>query len=498
MVIAFVAIGALLGGALTTEGKPTNNPQSQRAKDLREAAFPAGVTDLVIVRSPRYTVDAERFRSVVGALAGKVRSAKGVASVRTYLADPHLVSRDRHAALLQFAMPKESTSGIDSVISAVRQADDDPDFALAVTGQRTVNHDFNTLSQDDLRSGELQFGLPASLIVLLLVFGAVVAGLVPLLIALPSIVVALAFVAVLGHAFTLSVFVVNMLTGMGLALGIDYALFVVSRFREERGKGRDKLDAISASAMTANRAVLFSGTTFVIAMFGMFIVPSSIMRSLAVGAILVGIVSVAASATLLPALLGALGDRVDRLRVPLVGRRLHESESPEGRIWGAIVRWVLRRPVLAAGASVALLLAAASPIFGLHTGTSGPTLLPNRFEARQGFDALQRNFPGAPQPTRFRSSLQRAPDSPASNGRSRACARPSHRTHASGRARSSVHQAATWRCSPCPSRATRRVTLPSPPCASCARRPFPPRSVTRTRRCWSAARPRRTSTTSTR
>jgi putative drug exporter of the RND superfamily len=395
MVIAFVAIGALLGGALTTEGKPTNNPQSQRAKDLREVAFPAGVTDLVIVRSPRYTVDAERFRSVVGALAGKVRSAKGVASVRTYLADPYLVSRDRHAALLQFAMPKESTSGIDSVISAVRQADDDPDFALAVTGQRTVNHDFNALSQDDLRSGELQFGLPASLIVLLLVFGAVVAGLVPLLIALPSIVVALAFVAVLGHAFTLSVFVVNMLTGMGLALGIDYALFVVSRFREERGKGRDKLDAISASAMTANRAVLFSGTTFVIAMFGMFIVPSSIMRSLAVGAILVGIVSVVASATLLPALLGALGDRVDRLRVPLVGRRLHESESPEGRIWGAIVRWVLRRPVLAAGASVALLLAAASPIFGLHTGTSGPTLLPNRFEARQGFDALQRNFPGA-------------------------------------------------------------------------------------------------------
>jgi putative drug exporter of the RND superfamily len=395
MVIAFVAIGALLGGALTTEGKPTNNPQSQRAKDLREAVFPAGVTDLVIVRSPRYTVDAERFRSVVGALAGKVRSAKGVATVRTYLADPHLVSRDRHAALLQFAMPKESTSGIDSVISAVRQTDDDPDFAVAVTGQRTVNHDFNTLSQDDLRSGELQFGLPASLIVLLLVFGAVVGGLVPLLIALPSIVVALAFAAVLGHAFTLSVFLVNMLTGMGLALGIDYALFVVSRFREERGKGRDKLDSISVSAMTANRAVVFSGTTFVIAMFGMFIVPSSIMRSLAVGAILVGIVSVAASATLLPALLGALGDRVDRLRVPFVGRRLHESASAEGRIWGAIVRSVLRRPVVAAGASVALLLAAASPIFGLHTGTSGPTLLPNRFEARQGFDALQRNFPGA-------------------------------------------------------------------------------------------------------
>ena len=401
MVLAVVVIGALLGGALTTEGKPTNNPQSERAKDLREAAFPASsgaaVTDIVVVRSTRYTVDAPQFRSFVRTLSGEVRSAKRVTSVRTYLGthDPSLVSKDRHATLVQFAMPEESTSGIDDVISSVQRADASPAFAADVTGQRTVNHDFNKLSEDDLRSGELQFGLPAALIVLLLVFGTVVAGVVPLLIALPSIVVALSFVAILGHAFSLSIFVVNMLTGMGLALGIDYSLFVVSRFREERGRGREKLDAISASALTANRAVLFSGTTFVIAMFGMFIVPNSIMRSLAVGAILVGIVSVVASATLLPAMLGALGDRVDRLRIPLVGRRSLESANPEGRFWGAIVRAVLRRPWLSAGLAVALLLAAASPIFGMHIGTSGPTLLPTRFEARQGFEALQRDFPGA-------------------------------------------------------------------------------------------------------
>jgi RND superfamily putative drug exporter len=401
MLVAFVAIGALLGDALTTEGKPTNNPQSQRAKDVREAAFPAAssaaITDIVVVRSPRYTVDAPRFRTFVRTLAGEVRAAKDVESIRTYLGahDPSLVSKDRHAAMLLFAMPDESSSGIDDVISAVQRADASPASAVTVTGQRTLNHDFNKLSEDDLRSGELQFGLPAALIVLLLVFGAVVAGLVPLLIALPSIVVALAFVAILGHAFSLSIFVVNMLTGMGLALGIDYALFVVSRFREERGRGREKLDAIGASALTANRAVLFSGTTFVIAMFGMFIVPSSIMRSLAVGAILVGIVSVVASATLLPALLGQLGDRVDRGRIPFVGRRSLEAANPEGRVWGTIVRAVLRRPVLAAGLSVALLVAAASPILGLHIGTSGPTLLPSRFEARQGFAALQRDFPGA-------------------------------------------------------------------------------------------------------
>jgi RND superfamily putative drug exporter len=401
MLVAFVAIGALLGGALTTEGKPTNNPESERAEDVREAAFPAAssaaITDIVVVRSSRYTVDAPQYRAFIRTLAGEVREAKDVESVRTYLGthDRSLVSKDRHATMVQFAMPDESSSGIDDVVSAVQQADASPSFAVTVTGQRTVNHDFNKLSEDDLRSGELQFGLPAALIVLLLVFGTVVAGLVPLLIALPSIIVALAFVAVLGHAFDLSIFTINMLTGMGLALGIDYALFVVSRFREERGRGREKLDAISASAITANRAVLFSGATFVIAMFGMFIVPSSIMRSLAVGAILVGIVSVVASATLLPALLGLLGDRVDRGRIPLVGRRSLEAANPEGRFWGAIVRAVMRRPVLAAGLSVALLLACASPIFGMHIGTSGPTLLPERFEARQGFAALQRYFPAA-------------------------------------------------------------------------------------------------------
>jgi putative drug exporter of the RND superfamily len=401
VLVAIVLIVGLLGGALTTEGKPTNNPQSERANDVREAAFPAAssaaITDIVIVRSSRETVDQPAFRSFVRTLADEVRGAKGVESVRTYLdaQDPSLVSKDQHAAMVQFAMPDESSSGIDDVVDDVQRADRSPAFAVTVTGQRTVNHDFNKLSEEDLRSGELQFGLPAAVIVLLLVFGTVVAGLVPLLIALPSIIVALSLVAILGHVFSLSIFTINMLTGMGLALGIDYALFVVSRFREERGRGRVKLDAISASAMTANRAVLFSGTTFVIAMFGMFIVPSSIMRSLAVGAILVGIVSVIASATLLPALLGLFGDGIDRLRIPVVGRRSLEAGNPEGRLWGAIIRTVLRRPWLFAGVSVALLLALASPIFGLKIGTSGPTLLPSRFEARQGFEALQRYFPGA-------------------------------------------------------------------------------------------------------
>ena len=167
--------------------------------------------------------------------------------------------------------------------------------------------------------------------------------------------------AVLAQQFELSIFVVNMLTGMGLALGIDYSLFVVSRYREERNRGRSELDAIEASGATASRAVLFSGTVFVVAMFGMLLVPNSIMRSLAVGAILVGIVSVVAALTLLPAVLGLLGDRVNALRIPIVGRRSLEASNPEGRFWGAVVRRVLRRPVLSLALSVGVLVALRCP-----------------------------------------------------------------------------------------------------------------------------------------
>jgi len=397
VVLAVFAIATLL--SLTTDGNPTNDPQSQRAKDLLAASFPptvgAAMTDIVVVRSDRYRVRTPQFDALVRSLARDIRSADGVDAVRSYLSspDPALVSRDRRAAMVQFS--EASDDGIDHVVSVVHRANDQPGFDVSVTGQKTIDRDFNKLSESDLQKGELRIGLPAALIILLLVFGSVVAGLMPLMITLPSIVVALGLVALLAQVFNLSIFVVNMLTGMGLALGIDYALFVVSRFREERGRGREQMDAIAATSATANRAVVFSGTTFVIAMFGMLIVPNSIMRSLATGAIVVGAVSVIASATLLPALLGLIGDGVNRLRIPFFGRRSLEQSNPEGRFWGAIVRGVLRRPGLSLALAIAVLLAAASPVLGMHVGTSGVTALPDRFESSQGFAALQRDFPGA-------------------------------------------------------------------------------------------------------
>src|SRR5262245_6546041 len=384
-VLALAAVAVLLGGALTTEGRPTNNPESERAADARAQAFPgqAAAIDAVVIRSKAHTTDSRQFQAVTAGLADDLRGLDEVGQ------GAFVVSADRHAQLVPLFIADSEAAG--DVITAVRQADVQPGFEITVTGEKTREHDFNTLSQEDLQNGELQFGLPAALIILLLVFGGVVAGLVPLLMAMLSIVVALGLTALVAQEFELSVFVVNMLTGMGLALGIDYALFVVSRYREERGRGRQQLDAIAASGGTASRAVLFSGTAFVIAMFGMLIVPSSIMRSLAVGAILVGAVSVAAALTLLPALLGLLGDRVDALRIPLIGT----TKNPEGRFWGAVVARVLRRPGLSLAASVAILLALASPILGMKIGTNGVSTLPERFESRQGFTALADAFPQA-------------------------------------------------------------------------------------------------------
>ena len=395
--LGILAIVTLLGGSLTTEGKPTNNPESERAEDVRLAAFPPDasttVTDIVVIRSEEYTVDSPEFKAFVRRFV-EDDQILALAGARTYLDDesPARVSDDRHATIVPLALLDDGET--EALVEKVAAVEDDGSFTVSVTGDETLDHDFNLLSEEDLQEGELQFGLPAALIILLLVFGAVVAGLVPLLMAIVAIVVALGLTAILAQQFELSVFVINMLTGMGLALGIDYSLFVVSRYREERGQGRDEYGAIEAAGGTASRAVLFSGTAFVIAMLGMLLVPSSIMRSLAAGAILVGIVSVLAALTLLPALLGLLGDRVNALRIPIVGRRSYEASNPEGRFWGAIVRRVLRRPGLSLALSVGLLVALALPVFRIDVGTGGVSTLPDRFVSKQGFLALERDFPG--------------------------------------------------------------------------------------------------------
>jgi uncharacterized membrane protein YdfJ with MMPL/SSD domain len=387
IVVALGLAATLLPGNLTTEGHVTGSPESARAEKAFFSRFPPdknAVDELVVVRSATLTARDPAFRQFGARLLAQAR-ASGVVHRERVLA----VSKDRHAVLIGI----QRKADVDDLLPVVERADGQDGFQVAMTGEGTLDHDFNEASQHDLESGELKFGLPAALIILLLVFGAVLAGVIPLGMAFVAIIVALGLCAPIAAAFSLSVFFVNMLTGMGLALGIDYSLFVVSRYREERAGGLAELDSIGAASATASRAVLFSGSVFVIALTGMLLVPSNIMKSLAVAAIAVGIVSVLAALTLLPALLGLLGDRVNALRLPIVGRNI--GSGGEGRFWGGVVRGVMRRPVIYLVAFSALLIALAIPTIGLKLGASGVSTLPDRLIAKQGFEALARDFPQA-------------------------------------------------------------------------------------------------------
>jgi uncharacterized membrane protein YdfJ with MMPL/SSD domain len=395
MLVSFVVIALLLGDALTSDGDVTSNPESKQAEALIHESFPPEPTpsEIVVVRSDRSTVDDPVFEAKVQELGERGAALGIVADAQSYYAsgEQSLVSKDRHATMVPLLMRSDEVAPL---VELVQSQDGRDGFQVSITGSLTADADFEKLSEEDLQKGELFIGLPAALIILLLVFGAVVAGLVPVLLGLLSIVIAIALTALIGQAFEVSFFVVNMISAMGLALGIDYALFILSRFREERRRGLERVDAIVASGATASRAVLFSGIAFVLAMCGMLLVPDTILRSLALGAILVGIVSVLAALTLLPALLSLLGDRVNAGRIPVIGRRAISSAGSESRFWSWLVGGVMRRPLLCLVAATAVLLAATIPVFSIDTGFSGLSTLPDRFPSKQGFDALKRDFPG--------------------------------------------------------------------------------------------------------
>ncbi len=263
LVLALACVALLLPGNLTTNGGAAGNPQFRQAERLEAKSFPfdprRDFNNIVVVHSTRYTIAQPQFKAFVIRLAREGQATHKVHDARLFYTthDRTLVSRDGHSTLITFNV--ENTSDVKSVERIVDRENGRNGFDVSATGNDVRDQDFGDLSQHDLKTGELQFGLPAALIILVLVFGSIVAGLVPIALALLAIVVGLGLVAIVAQAWELSVFVVNMLTGMGLALGIDYSLFVVSRYREERGYGHEPPDAIAAAGATASRAVLFSG-----------------------------------------------------------------------------------------------------------------------------------------------------------------------------------------------------------------------------------------------
>jgi RND superfamily putative drug exporter len=389
-------VSGLLDSGLTSDGTLTNHPESLRAKDLIDSRLPSKnkVDDVIVVRSERTVVSDPAFRQRVSTLVDEAKATGSVQRIRSYL-DPDgkgLVSQDRHATMLPVVVAEDQDKRIEDLVPVIEKANAGDGYAVTITGKYTLGRDFATVSQEDLSNGEVKFGLPAALIVLLLVFGTVTGAMIPMLMAILSIVVSLGITSAVGQVFELNLFITNMIVAMGLALGIDYSLFIVSRLREERHGGSSTREAIMTVANTATRAVVFSGTAFTLAMVGMLLVPDTTLRSLGFGAVLVGLVSIAVALTFHPAVLMVLGDRVDRTRLPWLGKRIAASAGEEGPLWRRAILAVLKRPALSLIVTSVVLLAAASPLLGLKVGASGSESLPDDSLGKQGLVALQRDF----------------------------------------------------------------------------------------------------------
>jgi RND superfamily putative drug exporter len=399
LIASLAIVGSLLSGALTTSATFTGNPESKQAKNLITDRIGVRETDTEAVIVTRAPGGSASLRPTVELLAERIQAlgrsvVVGVTTPWSAGARPGMTSRDGSSALLDVRMAgayQDQKGHISTLLAVIGSVESSSGEKVLVSGQGSIAHDSEAAVQRDLKTGEA-IGIPVALLVLLLVFGTLASALLPVALSIVAIVVALGMTALVGQAVTLSDFVENMVTMMGLAVGIDYSLFIVSRYREELAAGRARLDAIEAAGHTASRAVLVSGMTVVVALAGLLIVPTSLFFSLATGAILVVLCGMAAALTLLPASLSLLGERLDAGRASrLVPSRLRRRR---GSLWPRVAAGVMRRPVVSAGAVVAVLLLAAVPALHLHVGAAGAGVksLPATAKSRQGFEALRRDF----------------------------------------------------------------------------------------------------------
>ena len=286
----------------------------------------------------------------------------------------------------------EALANIEKVLDIVYEANGRDGFRVLVVGQCSWDFEFNELSAKDTLTGE-SIAIPVALIILVLLFGALLAAFIPIGLAIVAIVVAFGATALVGQAVDVFVLAAAAITMIGLAVGIDYSLIIVSRFREELRQGLGTSDAIARTGATAGRTVFFSGITVVVAMAGMLIVPMNLFQSLGIGAILVVISAVMASLTLLPALLGLLGGRVNALRVPFIGRRLdRQVDESSGGFWNWMTRNVMRYPVISLVVVAGLMIAAAVSALDINTGGNGLDTLPEGTQVREAFELLEEKF----------------------------------------------------------------------------------------------------------
>ena len=397
LIVAIILSAQILGDALTTETDFTNEPESKRAATLLEERLrgPSDGTEFVVVTAERPVTDStyrsyvEDLQAAIGALGPDV-----VGHVGSYLTDEGPVSETGRSTLLPVTLALADNTPVsekaEALVEAVERIGAPDGFEALVAGPATLESDFIRLAEEGLQKGE-GIGLAVALVVLVLVFGAVVTAFVPIILAVMAIAIALGSAALFGLAFDLPFFIANIITMIGLAVGIDYSLFIVSRYREERARGLDKVEAIANTGATASRAVLVSGLTVVVALMGMLLLPNTIYRSIGLGAILVVVIAVSASLSLLPAVLVLMGNKVDALRIR--GRRKNSRER-QGRFWNRAASTVMRRPVVSLVVTAAVLGIAALPYFGINEGFSGVSTLPDEAGSKQAFVVMEREFSG--------------------------------------------------------------------------------------------------------
>jgi RND superfamily putative drug exporter len=309
------------------------------------------------------------------------------------IAQSRYMSKDSHKALVVVHLRDDSVTAQGYVSEVVAEIPSVPLKVLA-TGQVPINLAFNTTLEQDLQRAEV-FALPVTLVLLVLIFASIVAAVLPISVGVLAIVGGVGGTLFLARFTDVSQYAINVVTLIGLGVAIDYSLFIVNRFRDELAAGASREDAIAIAMSTAGRAITFSGVTVAVGLSAMLFFQGTFLASMGAAGAIVVAVAVIYGLTFLPALLSVMGPRVDRLRLPFLGRR-----KPAGTgAWHSMALWVMKRPWVVLVPSLALLLVAGTPFLQLRLANGDVDQLPPRNEARQGYDTLVSDFPGYDQTT---------------------------------------------------------------------------------------------------
>ena len=402
--LAFVLVAFALGGAIGMKALDPDEPgpgESGRMDRILDAGFEQPAGESVVIQSDSLRATDPAFEAAVADVVAGISNVDVVQNVRSPFdrGNAGQIAPNGHAALVEFEIKGDPDDAPDEVGKVLDAVDDlqkaHPALFIGEFGDASKVDALVTAYENDLGKAGL-LSLPVTLVILVVAFGALVAAGIPLLLALTAVFATFGLIAIPSHVFPVAMQAPALVLLIGLAVGVDYSMFYLKREREERAAGRSEQAALEAAAATSGRSVLIAGVTVIVAMAGMFLTGDSTFESLGVAAITVVAIAVLGSLTVLPALLSKLGDRIDRGRVPLVGRV--GRGGGESRFWGAIVDRVLRRPLLSTILAGGLLLALAAPALEMRMAMAGPDTFPQSLPVMQAYDRMQQAFPGTALP----------------------------------------------------------------------------------------------------